>query len=394
MKLLQAIIIVIIITLIAYIVYRLSRDHRTTIEAGIQGSAGVLDRAARAALNEIRDRPHLDPPDRFFRAYIIDNNVNEHRGPPEPQVVEDYEAVMHAIVYQGGLDFGMFADDFIVQHIMNRVPFTPLTATAQAQSVENRLAAATQEAETKAEFAEAYLDRSMTHTSDPQNVHDSAVNAKLQVTLERLRVDPAGKKKSIAEAREFIGRYDATKAGNAMRTLDKIENGAYIDTFRDHEDNIFHYVWNRTNDLRNEKNASLMREAVVDALNDSVEKDSLVCIGGRCSRILSSLVTLDFDPSIGAAMTYESYKNQIFSETNQIINEAIDSASKSDRENMRNVARSFREPLGGVEVEPDVEAEFVRGVKQSIDDNMSKYIGSLKPDEISKLRDECYAAII
>jgi len=131
-----------------------------------------------------------------------------------------------------------------------------------------------------------------------------------------------------------------------------------------------------------------MREAIVNALADSIEGGNQVCINGRCARVLNSLVTLDYDENVGAAMTFEAYKNQIFQETKEIINQELDRALASTNDKLRAVGEAYEG--SDVEVDSTVEEQFKQEIKQEIDRNMEKYEDKLTPAEIDNLKQECY----
>jgi hypothetical protein len=278
--------------------------------------------------------------------------------------------------------------------VVRELAFALVTTGAEVNqdTIDRRLERAADNAASKEGVIDNYFDDAIKYTSDPQNVHDSKVNNDLRGVLARIKCDvsPA---KSIQAAQKYIAEnHTGDKAERAMRTLELIATGSWIGTYSDSEDRIFSYVWDRSEHQSNADNSDLMRDAVVDALADSVENNSLVCINGRTSRLLNSLTLLDFNPVVaGGALTFEAYKNQIFDETKTIIKQEAENAKFADNEALRNVGLSFSGE--DVEVDPTTEREWINSVKSEIDRNLSNYASKLTIGEIEKIKGECYAAV-
>jgi len=100
-------------------------------------------------------------------------------------------------------------------------------------------------------------------------------------------------------------------------------------------------------------------------------------------------VTLDFDPSVGSAMTFEAYRNQIFQEVKEIIDKEIEKAKNSGDAELAEYAKSFDsgDPLedGG-----PAEERFKRQLKNSLDKHIDRYRDKLGEREIEQVRQEAY----
>lgn len=260
--------------------------------------------------------------------------------------------------------------------------------TMQPQRERNAQQIAAAAIETSASPAEAVnkLDTELKkQRSDPQNVHDPKVNDSLRETLKKLKGSYRGEIDCIKSVKKYLKGHP--KEAKCLKTLAEIEKDGLITTYNDTELNIFSYVWERCYLEENEEQADNMREAIVEALADSNEGGGLVCINGRCSRLLASLVLLDYDPTLATAMTFDAYKNQIYSETKDILEAELLKYSQSGDLDKQQVAQSYKD---GSECDADIEAEFKQKVKKSIDKNLSDYVDKLTEHELAQLRSDCY----
>jgi hypothetical protein len=259
---------------------------------------------------------------------------------------------------------------------------------------QQRLSEAAEASNTRAETISKFLDKSIKYTNDGQNVHDREVNNDLRAVLDIVKetyptnCTPAA---SIAEAQKYISTVDKTsKRGiNAMITLSKISDGNPISTYEEREDQIFSYVWERQKLAENARNAGLMRDAIVDALADSIENGDLTCINGRCGRVLNSLATLDYRPELSGAMTSEAYRNQIYEEVKQIIDLSISDALASADAEVRKIGENYQ---NGEPADDDNPAErlYRDGLKAKIDAHIDSYGAKLQKKNLDSIRDDCY----
>jgi hypothetical protein len=434
--LILAIVTIVLISLIYWVcISRGDKARRKKSEQALNESAGVFDQHARRALDELTQIQDPQPDDFFRRGNIFQYNLLEgntrgtrgenriarrQRQTAVGNIIRDYTDTllgMQGRVADIGIDrdlgpdfmvhriedininlLGGFDDDLEIQRILagfDNIVTTQVPAVRR-EIVQERRAQAIATANNRAEAIDNYFDAATKYTNDAQNVHDSKVNGDLRNTLQRLkRTAPAdlNPMQCIDECLEYIedeySHEHGEKVRDAVSILNKISEGNPIGTFGEREDNIFALVWTRCSHSANRSNKDLMREAVVNALADSVEGGNQVCINGRCARVLNSLVTLDFDKSVSeGAMTFEAYKNQIFQETKELINQELDRALASTDDKLRAVGEAYEGT--DVEVDSAVEERFKQEIKQEIDRNMEKYEAKLTPAEINNLKQECY----
>lgn len=429
--------IIILLICIIYWAMQSSRDKasRERAEDLIQASSGTYDAAANAALRELTEIANPRAGDYFRRGNIIRYNImgGEVGGAETPagvrarrvaleNVMRDYtDTLLHVggepeagfMIYQIE-DFDRILGDaenvndallahmlFDLQDFHNVVATT--APTARREMATERIAKASAAAETRAEAITAALDDATKYTSNAQNVHDSKINGDLRITLNKLKNDagafPPDPARSIQEAERYLkSEYGAdspdrlARRERAQRVLNRVKQGERISTFDDTEDNIFAHVWDRTKHPRNRARADFMREAVGNALADSVEKGNEVCINGRCAHLLNSLATLDHDPAMGSAMTFEAYRNQIYQETKQIVSDEI-ARAKGDAGVMHDVAVAFE---AGDEIDTGnkdltaADQQFRAEIKAAIDSNIDTYAEKLSDAERTSLKDECH----
>lgn len=399
---------VVVIIVLLYVVYYIST--RKSAREYYNKSNGTFDSAAKTALKMTSN--DNSPAGRVTHARILTNNIlhdDNYRNQVNHNEIlnaaaTDYYVVLNQIL--GGeynapmelmLNIGDFNDTY---HPAG--DFGDIFMRADNATVEKSVAARKEVAQQKTTTADAmdkFFETSIQYTEDPQNVHDSGVIGDLNKTLLRLRsYGGEDSKVAIEEARKFINtKYskdplNENKVKSALIALDKVAEGNYIESYNDSEDKIFSYVWGRSKHNDNKDQADIVKEAIIDSLASAVENGSLVCIGGRTARVLNSLATIDTDDTISnAAMTQEAYRNQIFTETRNIISSRIEAAKNSDNEEYANVGKLYSGE--NVKINPGVEREFIDDIKKEIDINLEQYNTKLKPNELTKIRSECYAGI-
>lgn len=268
-------------------------------------------------------------------------------------------------------------DDYIMRAVVD-LANNPYKQTIRNANAEQRYNLAAQNASSPAQAAENFMAVSQTYTNDAQNVHDSSVNRDLNNTLRELRSTlPTGYSttSAISDARKYCNgtyrrEYGDAKADRAQRCLDIITTGNHITTFNDTEDEIFAATWLRCDHRANQRNKKDMRDGIIHALADSIEGANPVCIGGRCGRVLSSLVTLDYNTEVGVAMTAEAYRNQIFHETADLIRETIDTAKQSNDVDLATAANAYDDSGDA----PDRGNDKLREMMlHAIDNNINSY---------------------
>ncbi len=419
---LVALLVVLVVCLIYWVFYydhdqaRRKRAARLLIE-----SVGVFDAAAREALKETNRITNPRAIDHFRSGNILRYNLREGRHDNRryrdwiateyintlTQLVREpltdganNDFMLHNIEEFGGNIANQLTEEELQDQILlgffdaihNNVP------AARKDIVEARAADAQATAKNRAEAVNIALDSATKYTSDSQNVHDSCVNKDLRETLRKLKQSASNTKldagQCIDEAIEYINDTYArdtarsTKAQNALRVLNTVRQGTPISTFADTEDRIFAYTWKRCEHPNNAGNEDKMREAVVNALADSIENGNQVCINGRTSHILNSLATLDYDPALGSAMTFEAYRNQIFQETKDIINNEIENAKASADDKLRAVGEAYE--TGDVSADTAADAQFKESIKTRIDNNVDTYKDKLSDNDRDNIKQECY----
>jgi hypothetical protein len=419
---LLAFVVIILISIIYWLyIYNSDKRRRERASKHAQASCGTFDANAQQALAELSNIAQPTPADHFQRGRILQHNViggepiarrmiphiidnviqiytNSILGlRDDPHDADPAFIIDHIVDFNRQLDHANFEDEYMAQVVFG---FNNTVAAAaplvREEAIKNRVEAAVTDSVTRSAAIDKCFNTAIKYTNDSQNVHDSKVNKDLHMALVALKeTAPAelSPPAAIEEARAYIRAkrptIGAESAANALQVLDRISGGETIGTFGDTEDRIFAYTWERCKHPRNVENAELMREAIVTALAECIEKGSQVCINGRCGRILNSLVMLDFDRDVAAgAMTFEAYKNQIYQDTNTIVNEAIDRAVNSDDAELQAVGRSYE--TGDISSRTGAELQFKAEIKAAIDANLHTYADKLSRVELDNLRQECY----
>lgn len=248
------------------------------------------------------------------------------------------------------------------------------------QTIDRVIAAAP----TRAKAAEDITEHFAAVNSDSQNVHDSTFNKMMNESIDKLlecrRVSPEA---AIKEAR--IAAMSSANSTNAAKALDVIAKGLPYGKHR--EDVIFAAVWSRIHSASDDKKDTI-REAVVAALGDCVERGEVVCTSGRVARIVESLTLVD-DIVDGGAATSDMYKNQIFGEVRDLMRYA---PAISDSPNIKLVAAAYDDP--SIETTPEAEDEYRAFMTAKIDEHLEQYKNKLTPAMFNFIRDGCIAAIV
>lgn len=301
----------------------------------------------------------------------------------------------------GGIANGItgVTNDMVMENIIAEI--IHMTNDADVVRTNVTEANATKAAETaknKREFAYKFSKMAKTHTSDPQNVHDSSVRADNKHSLAVLRSTASQKSPDdiIKEVREYIlssgSRFDGVKIAQANKVLNEIAKGGRIVAYDETENMILKYVWDRTNIPEHSAKSTDMKDAVVVSLYQSIDSKTgnPVCINGRASNIIGSLVILDNNPTVGAALTEEQYKNEIINASVKILDEEIEKALNSGSEDMKKVGQSYID--SSVECKEEFEEEFLKEVKSQIDEMINTYSDKMSKNKLNKVREDCYVS--
>lgn len=259
---------------------------------------------------------------------------------------------------------------------------------------------------------ERVIDAGISHTSDPQNVHDSAVNISLRKTLGRLKWDRAGTavtskeiERCFKECRLFIDDHitDDDEKARLNMALDQISQGHYNSSLNDREDQIFAIVWDRSKNPANVATGRVnsIKLGVLNALSDMVDGSDMVCSSGRCGRLVDSLMVVDFDPEIGKIQTVEMVRNEIFQKALAILNECITEAGNSNRPHMNEIHREYTDQLYEAAPRGDAEMEQFKTAKDEFQRNLiarvtlmvDGYRSDLSPKDVENIKQYAIEAL-
>lgn len=394
--------IILIILVIFYWIRRILYKTETVVDM-VNRSSGTWDDAAKSAYVAANEAIKRDPKSkRFMRARIAANNIirggvqlpaAEHNALLQ-QIGEDFAV---AVAYPAENDYAPeFIADQAIQWYVATNQHVPgiVEAAGQNRIGQNRQLAA-ETASNRAEFVDNYLTGLTQYTSDPQNVHDSAVNNDLRGMLGAIRAanGRGGVKLNTgqyeAEIRAAIATLPQGKKSAALATLAAMSANNYVSTFDASERDILHTVWSRTHHPDNAGNEQNVRAAIVEALADASQGGNTVCINGRCGRVIDSLARIDRDSTFDGAKTSEAYRNQIFDETRKMIDDRI--VNLRNDPTMTELARSYEDP--SVEVPAEQSERFRSEMTQSINTLVDGYKDKLSEAQLDKVRSEAIAAI-
>jgi hypothetical protein len=110
-------------------------------------------------------------------------------------------------------------------------------------------------------------------------------------------------------------------------------------------------------------------------------------LNGRCGRVLSSLVTLDYNTEVGSAMTLEAYRNQIFSETSKIIAEEVETAKSSNNPKLRQAAEAFD---SGDNTDEAGDQMLKERIQRAVDKNVMSYSDKVPFQDLQIIQRECH----
>ena len=237
-----------------------------------------------------------------------------------------------------------------------------------------------------------YIKQAKKIKPDSQNVHDSAVNNDLMNTYTTMKNDQNQCLASDDLRHQITQMINTTfddnevKKNNALRILDKIyKEGLYTHSLNSQPiqlSDILNTTWNRSLHPLNSENREEMRKSLVNALADCMEKGYSVCSGGISARILASPVLLDFNNQVGQVMTKQGYKAEVFSKSNDLLQETIQEYANQELDpDMKTFSESFTNiQIDDSTIPIDVKNRFYRQVEHKIDKMLLDYQGKI-PDE-------------
>ncbi len=390
LKLILAVCIVIILIIVAYCVIKYVDESARNYYRNKARRANGFDNNAREAyvgLGEIRE-PRAD--DHYLRGALLldllDDNFNLNGADEIRRAINDHFTIALYNIPRGNVD----NPDHIVYTVAAFPALFGVAGEATTEMLQQRAEAAANTTDTKQEAVDQFFTESIKYTNDRQNVHDPKVNNDLRDTLSKIYVKLSADELNelMREIREAVNA--SPKCANATLALDRF-TAEVVSTFDCRNDEILACAWRRCAHPLNHERQTEMQNAIIDALADCVENDAVVCVNGRCARILGALVLLDFDETVGRASTFEIYKNQILEESNGILNDTIEELSGSSDNELSLAARSYRDPS----LTPDDAAElrFKQIVMDKIIENINKYEKQLSLSDRDKITEYCSAAL-
>ena len=420
------IILLVVFILLCYFLSKSSdKEKRKRYNILYNLSGGNFDKEAKEALETIDKIDNKTPIDEYRAGNILEYNVLQgivdghtepNRMPLDAMLVRYTRAVgdlgehrdeLIGQIRGGGKEFdevmammnhveelvGRVADDLTNPIAVGFLNVVATEAPLIRQDItRQRKELAATDAKDKSEVINNYFTQSKTWTSDPQNVHDSSVNMNLRDTINRIKytcpthITP---NHSINETTAFAKSYaTGNKYDKVIKALNVIKDNGYNSTLNENEANIFMYVWERSKLPENEKNATLMKEAMIDALVDCNDTNGLVCMNGRCGRLISALTLLDYDEETGKTFTTQMIRNKIFDEVNKMIAQEINTAKSSSDSHTQLVGKYYD---GDIDTAPD-DTEFRQNIERKIDIIIGEEAKQLSSTQIESIKNECMAA--
>lgn len=217
--------------------------------------------------------------------------------------------------------------------------------------------------------------------NDPQNVHDPAVVNHIQAIYNRIKGynqrHNFGKRDDqiLAELEQTISEHPAFVGDGRARALQAYRTmlgGNAITSLNSNDTQVMLEVYKRVISPENADNRDDLQKAFMESLADSVEADAqgrqhLVCVTGRCSRVLGSLTLLDRDEIVSRPpMTTEMVRNEALSKAGTIVKQALEAAPEE-------VRNGYLNSTGTEEVQ-----EFETTLKNNIDETLRKEYSHLE----------------
>jgi len=380
-----AIIIVAVIVFGCFIYKYFTETRFKTKVRELAATANGNIEVAREAYRGLGELPDMQADDHYLRGTILLNMIGDvMQDTRVGQLINDHFTAAAQDITANNAE----NPDFIAYRIAVFVP----ADEAKTEMLQTRAETALLNNETKQAAVNQFFNDSIQYTNDTQNVHDPKVNNDLRDTISKIKVDLDHNEiaeiiKQVTQAVDDLAD-DNVKRNNAKQALSRF-TGNSISTFECLDTEILAWAWRRCSHPMNVDKRADMQDAIIDALADCVEHGSVVCINGRCSRILSALVLLDYDPTVGQASTFEIYKNQILEESNDILQRAIE--SYQDDPELSAAAQSYKD--ANITVNPDDEAKFKQKVMAEINSNIESYSDKLSREDIIKIKEYCDMAI-
>jgi hypothetical protein len=160
--------------------------------------------------------------------------------------------------------------------------------------------------------------------SDPQNVHDSAISNLVKEQFQKIKLEndsrPELAPRTYEEAKKYALANSKDRQQVVRSVFDVFDHGysSPIDSSMK-ENEYVETIWKRIHDRGNEKRIDELKDAFVDAICDCVEKDNVVCAGGRAMKLWQTFEFLDKDETIGKARSKQMIRNEIIEQAARIV---------------------------------------------------------------------------
>lgn len=228
--------------------------------------------------------------------------------------------------------------------------------------------------------------------SDSQNVHDTAIYGELNDQVKKV-IDENSKIPDIQlhgydEAITWLRvRYknDPAKQTEIDKVISVLGNNYPVGNIPGvKEKDILTAVWQRTFDPDNKDRASQIRESMGDAVLDCVERDHVVCVSGRTSKIWQALARLDKDEEVGVLKTKQAIRNEIYQKAAKIVDDFVGENGSA--------SQSLKESYAKNENSEQVK-ELIECMKQKIDDMREEYKPYMNTQQLGAVIEECKAVV-
>lgn len=260
-------------------------------------------------------------------------------------------------------------------------------------------AAARDSVNARQEAAAEYVRLATANTDDPQNTHDSGVLACLRGIVTRLRADQAGAtlptldeiKTAIANQGAKLSDSRPYRVADVNAVIDRASLGERIVKLDVTDEECLRRVWLRASDPRNDAHKANIEQAVFDALFDCWESGvgarHIVCVNGRTSRILSALVTLDWDRRNWVIKKLEQFKNDIFARSRTVIEAVARTAAAAADPETRSAGAAYlatttAELAAAGEVSPAAGSALAGQMRAAVENMVDEYISELEAQGI------------
>lgn len=311
--------------------------------------------AALAGALEVETQ-YNNPP--AYNAFVIGDLLRYNYGDDEIAIMYYQDAVERLENNPG---------DYHADHILDRVEdTTPVINTAPARTAVRNV---------RQKLKDSPVVKI---TSDPQNVHDSHVNADIKKVYDNVV------ELNMLDDTPHIGRKELYKYLKKSLSPNKLERArktlsamiGHNTAIGDYEKLMVDNIWNRVNSRSNADRIDTLRESFADALVDCTNDEGYtVCSNGRCARIISSLTLLDSDANAAAPVkTREILRSEVMSKAAKILENALKNST---------IAEDYlagKETPEVAEFETTVKAEMAKKITADYIDEPPSILGDLISD--------------